>query len=183
MGQVAVGQPYPQEKPVSAAQVPSADDLLAQLAGDEIDRLLAESDSGGAAPDVAAPAPEPVAAAAVEPAPVEPAPAPPAVEAPALITGRVTAAEEIAKELDEAQSPSVIKADPHDAATQLAMQSPQLPKFADPIPFYLKPLAWLSSPLDYCPEEFRELAGKVAIVTMVNAIAVLGYVIMFRRHH
>jgi len=43
MGQVAIDLPDPLHNP-EPAPGPSADDLLAQLAGEEIDRLLAEAD-------------------------------------------------------------------------------------------------------------------------------------------
>jgi hypothetical protein len=52
---------------------------------------------------------------------------------------------------------------------------------AAPLPIYLRPLEWLNAPLASCPERLRETLGKVAIVTLVNAIAVLAYVLMFRR--
>lgn len=76
MGQTAVALPDTSDKP-SATNV-SADDLLAQLAGDEIDRMLAETDKPSEAPAtpvVATPAPPPAAETPVvtKPAPVEPA--------------------------------------------------------------------------------------------------------------
>ena len=62
MGQAAVDLPDPLDRPAgapgAATPLPDADDLLAQLAGDEIERLLSEADL-----DVPAdPAPRPVAA-------------------------------------------------------------------------------------------------------------------------
>jgi hypothetical protein len=51
------------------------------------------------------------------------------------------------------------------------------------LPLILKPLEWINAPLDLCPENVREMVGKIAILTMVNAAAVLAYVWMFRRHH
>ncbi len=56
-------------------------------------------------------------------------------------------------------------------------------RFRARLPLILKPLEWINVPLDLCPENIRELVGKIAIVTMVNAAAVLTYVWMFRRHH
>jgi len=55
MGQAVVDLPDPMEKPPASAT--SADDLLAQLAGDEIDRLLTESDAEAPADPAIAPAP------------------------------------------------------------------------------------------------------------------------------
>jgi hypothetical protein len=50
------------------------------------------------------------------------------------------------------------------------------------LPLYLRPLEWLSAPLEACPETLREVIGKVAIVTLVNALAVLAYVLLLRKH-
>ena len=52
-----------------------------------------------------------------------------------------------------------------------------------PLPLIFRPLEWLSAPLDACPDVVREAIGKIAIVTMVNAFAVMAYVLIFRRHH
>ena len=50
------------------------------------------------------------------------------------------------------------------------------------LPIYLKPLEWLSAPLEICPDALRELIGKIALLTTFNAAAVLLYVLIFRRH-
>jgi hypothetical protein len=52
----------------------------------------------------------------------------------------------------------------------------------EPAPLWLRPLMWLNAPLDQCPEAVRELIGKIAILTIFNAIAVMIYVVFFRRH-
>jgi hypothetical protein len=190
MGQATLDLPDPLEKP-SPAPTTSADDLLAQLAGDEIDRLLADADNGKS--PTAVPPPPPVAES-LEPAPTPPpvadtavtqtvaatpAAATPATEAAA--TAVATQAEAPAPEQDEVETSSSERTEL--AAGELARQSTELPEVDATLPFFLKPLVWLSSPLDSAPEEWRELIGKVAILTMVNAIAVLAYVIVFRRHH
>jgi hypothetical protein len=51
------------------------------------------------------------------------------------------------------------------------------------LPIVLKPLAWLSAPLDRFPDEVRETLGKIAILTIVNALAVFAYVMMLRHGH
>ncbi len=33
------------------------------------------------------------------------------------------------------------------------------------------------------PDELRDAVGKIAIMTMVNAVAVYTYVMLFRKHH
>ncbi|MGH7214157.1 MAG: hypothetical protein ACREIT_05285 [Tepidisphaeraceae bacterium] len=51
---------------------------------------------------------------------------------------------------------------------------------ADAVPIVLKPLVWLNAPLLSAPEWIREAVGKVAILTLINAVAVLVYVLLFR---
>lgn len=50
-----------------------------------------------------------------------------------------------------------------------------------PLPLVLRPLEWINAPFAELPEGVRELLGKVAIVTLFNAVAVLLYVLLFRR--
>ncbi len=53
-----------------------------------------------------------------------------------------------------------------------------------PLPAYLKPivkpLEWMNAPLDLLPSTLRDVLGQIAILTLVNAIAVLIYVFVFR---
>ena len=51
-----------------------------------------------------------------------------------------------------------------------------------PLPAYLKPLEWINAPLEACPSALRDFIGKAAIITLVNAAAILLYVLLFRRH-
>ena len=48
------------------------------------------------------------------------------------------------------------------------------------LPLYLRPLEWLSLPLSFCNDGVRDTLGKVAVVTLVNALAILLYVLIFR---
>jgi hypothetical protein len=48
------------------------------------------------------------------------------------------------------------------------------------LPLYLRPLEWLNLPLSFCGDSVRDTLGKVAIVTLVNALAILLYVLIFR---
>jgi hypothetical protein len=50
-----------------------------------------------------------------------------------------------------------------------------------PLPLYLRPLEWLNAPLAACSPAVRDLVGKFAIITTMNALAVLVYVMFFRR--
>ncbi len=51
-----------------------------------------------------------------------------------------------------------------------------------PAPIYLKPLVWINAPLDACPPGVRSLLGGAALVTLANALAVLTYLFLTRRH-
>jgi hypothetical protein len=159
MGQAAVDLPDPLEKP-KAAPMSSADDLLAQLAGDEIDRLLADADTGK-----------------------EPTPAVGVIEVPALSAAPAPVVEEAKAEIiqPEAHTGGLERAAL--AAEELAQERVQLPDLDGDVPLILKPLVWMNLPLERFPEQVRETIGKIAVLTMVNAIAVLAYVIIFRRHH
>ena len=220
MGQAVVDAPDPLQNPKPATP-PSADDMLSQLAGDEIDRLLAEAEGQRPVKEVA-PSPAPIAAApmvegesvgfdskqsaaeidallaqaeSTEPTPAAPPAEPPAAAVPAAsVTAPVAPAAvveapkpqpvpagvEIAKEIEQSE------------AERKALRAPEVKADVSPeliidrtarLPLILKPLELLSSPLDACPDIVREAIGKMAIVTMVNAIAVLSYVLIFRRHH
>lgn len=48
-------------------------------------------------------------------------------------------------------------------------------------PWFLKPLIWLNAPLARAPEPVRDLIGKVALITLLNAVAVFVYVFIIRR--
>jgi hypothetical protein len=206
MGQATVDLPDPLSNPAPAAPA-SADDLLAQLAGDEIDRLLAESDVDKTLP---ANEPSPVVpkrrAEDKQPT-LEPEPQPAAEASPAAGTDDGEIDDLFAKlqAKAEAQPPSeevmhpveLDHATPSEetgAAERAALggdehavahdTQPDLDLAGGDLPVILKPLAWISSPLDAFPDAVREAMGKIAIMTMVNAIAVLVYVWIFRgRHH
>jgi hypothetical protein len=46
----------------------------------------------------------------------------------------------------------------------------------------LKPLEWVNAPLSACSDTVRESLGKVAIMTLINALAILLYVVFLRKH-
>ena len=48
--------------------------------------------------------------------------------------------------------------------------------------FLLRPLEWLNAPLAACSDTVREALGKVAIMTLINALAILLYVLFLRKH-
>lgn len=58
---------------------------------------------------------------------------------------------------------------------------PEAPTGAPPREaLYLRVLEWMNAPLDWCSESARHMLGKVAIFTLINAVAVLAYVLFFR---
>jgi hypothetical protein len=195
--------------PVSAA-APSAggvDDLLAQMAGEEIDRLLAEADAAreeaaagaGATPPLERAAEKPSAAAS------DPPPAPAARETAAasvaseVISGTGGVELELATSSEErsalelaatSQEPAPIQIDAsifEDPAEESAPAAQTVTDdesaTGDSLPIYLKPLEWINAPLVALPDRVRELLGKVALLTFFNALAVLLYVMIFRKHH
>ena len=154
-------------EPSPAAADGQADDLLSQLAGAEIDRMLAAAD---VEPTVELP-PVPVPVVDVVEPPAAVAEAPPA-EVPVVVTALP------AVDLNAVLAEAI--ANPTGAEPGLLDELP--PAAFDRLPWVLRPLALLSRPLDHAPDALREAIGKVAVVTLVNAVGVIAYVAMFRRH-
>jgi hypothetical protein len=50
------------------------------------------------------------------------------------------------------------------------------------VPLLVRLLEWMNAPLSSLPDPLRELLGKIALVTTLNSVAVLLYVMIFRRH-
>jgi hypothetical protein len=205
MGQAAVELPDPLQAAPESPKT-STDELLSQLAGEEIDRLLAEVDAG-------APRDARAAASPIDVSPplrpelekeqegVAPA-APEGVAEPAAPSSKD---ETVTAELDALFSAAVEKdkADEEAAAAAAAIAAEQTsaaeraglstvaamapaPEAAveddnAPLPLYLRPLEWLNAPLMIFPPAVRDLVGKVAIVTLINAVAILAYVLIVRR--
>jgi len=179
--------------PAAAA---SADDLLAQLAGEEIDRLLAEADDGlpppGATPAATSPSSEETVNA----------------EAPVNAgAASIHTVEKIGDQLDqllkeiETPKPQAESETPVARATiaqlgaatssnevsaligeQLGSNVAEATEDSTPLPMYVRALEILNAPFAAMPDGLREFLGKVAVLTMFNSIAVLMYVLIFRRH-
>jgi hypothetical protein len=204
----------------SGHEIPGVDDLLAQMAGEEIDRLLAEADATREAVPPEKPAekipqaipdpppavlPEPplasppispssldVVAAVVEALPTSPAAAVDlesatttaersALDEPVATAIAAAAATPAAPSMDAAVFESAASVEQSAAAAAVAADLPL--DNDDSLPLYLKPLVWLNAPLSLLPQTVRELVGKVALLTLFNATAVLIYVVLFRKHH
>jgi hypothetical protein len=195
MGQATVDLPDPLNPPTASAA--STDDLLAQLAGQEIDRMLAESESDSghisAAPRSNAHL-DPILPAAPA-APIEKSTGEQLNEFLGDLSAtdpeeKVSVADFAAGKVVARPKSSSDGLDEDDllAAERGALQTGRDPlddrqgEGAGPAPFYIQALEWLNSPLDSCPDHIRELVGKIAILTMVNAISVLVYVLFFRHH-
>jgi hypothetical protein len=242
MGQAAIDLPDPTSEP-DPPRHQSADDLLSQLASEQIDQLLADGDSEPAsAPEAQAGAPDPFEPPAVEKVEDHSAPAPvdagkEALSAEAAVAAQLddlfhqisgdeeasakpqAAGEAIGKSNDTVE-PTKLSATAAEVDAALAAGTgPLLPPLDpgamedqqsaderaalstaaiaieaigdvaaqaeddDTLPIYLRPLEWLNAPLDHCPDGVREAFGKIAILTLFNSIAVLIYVLIFRRHH
>jgi hypothetical protein len=230
MGQASVDLPDPLEMS-QASGLAGTDDLLAQLAGDEIDRLLAEAQEESAPPPAAAP---PTAVAATSPAaapvaaqtsaPSTPAaqsattPASAADELDALLT-QINAGDLTASRPMETQAPPVAEpgaatesldgvmsaaerdalrindlaaeaeaADKQEAAAKVADEVAAAPlpsaerEVASPrlVSPVIRLLELLNAPLAFVPDAMRDALGKVAILTLVNSLAVLVYVLFIR---
>jgi hypothetical protein len=251
MGQATVDLPDPMNPPPATAG--GTDELLAQLAGEEIDRLLAEADAEQAAGEkpgeIPAPRANPASGAAPPPAPGAPSRGASLAEAAdaelsaqldnlfadltvnapdSPLLGRGPAGEPttthsaappetstddlIASTVapvqlpDTAPSPSDASVDSATApvhpveeelratealergarAPAVQPENPTLAALASeearPLPLFLRPLEWINAPLDAFPESVRNIIGKVAILTTINALSILAYVFFFRRH-
>jgi len=197
MGQAAAAPntlPDPQDPaPATAA---SADDLLAQLAGEEIDRLLAESDEERPQP-VIAPTPVPGATPQLV---TGPAPEPSASVAATSIDTVEAMGDQLDALLKEIETPQPAPADAPAAMKSIgqlgattnnevnALLGEQVGASAamvddgSPLPVYVRALEVLNSPFASMPNSLREAFGKIAILTLFNSVAVLVYVLIFRRH-
>ena len=86
-------------------------------------------------------------------------------------------ADELSREMDEDAAVAVPSPEAAGAKTEA------VPKAVSGDPLVLRVLAWVNAPLDSFPDHVREVVGKIAILTTVNAyISVLVYVLFFRRH-
>ncbi len=188
MGQAVADLPDPlEDRPEPAGD---NDALLSQLAGDEIDRLLADEGEGTdtklssgrslAEPEEAAGADNlgeflnQVEQGERADGSAALADGPDARDA-AEVAGR-----------GEPEPPSDSEAaEAEDAAERAALDATlleaQMEVDAERPPLLLRPLVWLNAPLNVLPEGIRAGVGKVALVTFFNALAILAYVLIFRR--
>jgi len=208
MGQAAVDLPNSTGNPPSPLS--GADDLLSQMAGEEIERMLAETESAktaaandpfasqlddllnqlnSASPDlvtveqiaiipaalpeesVIAPAAENPVVDALDPIPAAAKEEEP-VALPAVIEQPTTAAER------QALTPPVDTL----AAIEKAVETPSRVIAEDRTPILVKILELINSPFATCPDMLRDMLGKIAILTLMNSVGLILYVMLFRKH-
>jgi hypothetical protein len=165
------------------AQAPAVntDELLSQLAASEIDRLLAEADGK---PPTADEPPEaaPVVTEGPERAALLQAAGFQATTAPADPAAGQPTGDERSALLKAAGFESAGASEPPPPPPVATLDEVLADDSDRPPPIYLKPLVWISSPLDACPSAVRQMLGRAGLLTLVNALAVLTYVYFFRKH-
>jgi hypothetical protein len=151
----AAKRPLEREKPLSPAHDLAADAGLAQ----QLDALFEQLNAG------------------VDPPRPKPAPGAAAMEASAVAGAMAGTARQVQPEeqIAPAEKQALAQATPPDTA------EPQLPEGEQRAGLVLRILDWINMPLDYIGGNGRLIAGRVAIVTLFNALAVLVYVVFFRK--
>lgn len=186
----------------------SADALLRHLADEEVDRLLAEP-KNPASPDEATripPSDLPSEPPSVDPAPESKSSNAPgdASANTAFSAAPIDRPSEISAAPSRADPPSPVVDDPleadlqantssrgveapsadtlisSDLAEAVAEQEQREALGLDRVPWALRPLVWINRPFAGLNASTRELLGTIGLVTMVNALVVLLYVMLFR---
>ncbi|MBC7782533.1 MAG: hypothetical protein H7144_01735 [Burkholderiales bacterium] len=75
---------------------------------------------------------------------------------------------------------SAVAVDPRADVKALFDSAPATHIASEPPAAIVKPLEWLNAPFSAVPEAARDVLGQVGIITLINALAVLLYVIIFR---
>lgn len=172
------------DAPKHAAVAPAADDPFSAQLDDLFNQLESQTI---AVPDAAPEKVEKPAAPAVIAAAIEP------VAAAEAVTSHAVAS---AAQLVESHAPPAdvhtVESD-HDthnaAAERIALELDAPVKSMLAAPFEPRPsllirfLELLNAPMNSCPQSVRSTIGKLALMTLFNAIAVLVYVVAFRKHH
>lgn len=170
--------PPPVDLPPIAAEVPAAptpkpdeadpnisqqlDDLFQQLATDPV-TTPTESQP---APATSAAQPEPLAAAS-------------ATEQPP--TPEINPADQVSEPERQTLTAAIPDAaEPETPSHVTVVQSPP-PDLDDAVPLFLRPLVWLNRPVASCGDGVRRIIGNIAIMTLVNALMLIAYVLVFRR--
>ncbi len=176
MVQPALDLPDPINSPDSLPQN-GADDLLTQLAGDQINRMLSDSDAQPR--DGSDTVPPPVVVTVAEQLnsffdEIEkgPPPAPEPSVLPAL-------EDEVEENLVTRHEYFELTA-PHSEMVDLIPINAELDESDRSNSAFVRMLEWLNAPLKAMPNWVRTLVGVLGIVLMLGAISVIGYVVILR---
>lgn len=161
------------EEPPPAPVVTQEDKTAAQL-----DELLEGMEGVAFEPREKTEAP-PAAEAPVEPPPAPQAQTPPPVSEEARL--EVLAAELQVDQPGAAAVSELEAKNPPPPPTPASQ--PRSAPIDDHIPLMLWPLIAINAPFASCPKSVRRLLGKVAIVTLLNAVGVIVYVTVLKKHH
>lgn len=190
----APDEPQPPAEPLADASLPygSLEDVFAELTAADAAK------EGAAAPAPAAPSAVETASLLDEGTPAITPAASPGEASAAPVTADLTNAAAPAATTDPTTDP-VSDEPAASAAERSALNLPALSEDASaadaeaeertaidaplaPLPWFIRLLATLNAPLDACPDAVRDAVGKVALLTLFNAAAILVYVLFFRRH-
>jgi hypothetical protein len=168
--------PPPPQGPAAAANVALSDDEVSQQLTD----LFNDEDpkAAGQPPSITQKTQK-----TEKPTPIiAEAPAAATEAAPSPETEFHTESSTIDPERAELLPPPQEETSPDDDGLKLDLGPDDSPGESRPLAILLKPLQWLTSPMEACPDHLRDLIGKIALLTLFNATAVLLYVFLFRRH-
>lgn len=174
----AANEPHVEPEPQLAPPTPIAEADVEELdarISQELDSLFTELNSDSPPP-----------AAAAQPAPAAVAPAAAAAVGPdASVTGATPMAMAAEAPLDPMAHVNELERQVLGKTLLDALGGPEGQSQAeetDRWAILLKPLEWMNRPLQACSDTVREALGKVAIMTLINALAILVYVLFLRRH-
>jgi hypothetical protein len=165
----AAPEPAAPSTALAQADVEELDARVAQ----ELNSLFTELDSDKPASAPAQPTPAPAPAAVV--AATEVAAAAVLAATPATPSDPVAQAHELEKQLLGKTLMDALGAPAEAESATSRLKSINLS-------FLLRPLEWINAPLSACSDTVREALGKVAIMTLINAMAILLYVLFLRSH-
>ncbi|HTW94530.1 MAG TPA: hypothetical protein VMD30_07045 [Tepidisphaeraceae bacterium] len=192
--------PDPTESAGETAALGNTDEMLSKLAGEEIDKLLAEAEVERPAEAPAASAKSAESAAAVDsqlstqidqllserkpPGAAAALDAPAAPPLPPANPAEESRLKKLAEELevDKPASPPVEEKVSDEKADDDGEEA-TFDLVDDHESIWLRMLEWVNKPLDDAPEWVRPVLGKLAILTLLNSLVVIGYVVIFRKHH
>jgi hypothetical protein len=170
--QPATEQPEPSAAAAETEPVASTESATSaeSSVSNQLDQLFCELKDGARPPEPETSAPA-VPAEVTGAAPAAPA-VPAADSAPATDDSTATTVAE--RNALQAISAEV------EAGEREEQEAAEARRKRDRVPLMLRPLVWINAPFAACSQGVRETLGKVAIITLVNALAVLLYVLIFR---